>query len=195
MPKLNTGLRFNKMIAALVLLTMASCAHDIPNTEAPTIERITFSLSELPSDPRLTQTAPDRYQITLGPDAEVKIFRFAFQNQKELKAYLLNRRLLLHRDFQDHIAPYTGMMEANQHCVQSADVKAQLQKRPDGEFFYMDFPVTNSKIISDCLKDDVWGMIRYTFYNCKKKNELFETRYIKSLSAKNTEIKLICGAN
>lgn len=185
-----------KLFFLSVLIILSACSHkEKPEQNSTaTIEKIDLILESLGQDSRFSEFMAGRYQLTLGPDSEIKIFRYEFSNQKELVTYQLNRRMLLHREFQDNIAPYTGMVESDKNCIQNVKVDAEIKKvGAHAEYFSMQFPITKVRVISDCLKNDVWGATQFIFYSCKKQNRLYEIRYIKGLTAPPTEILINCN--
>lgn len=90
-----------KLFFLSVLIILSACSHkEKPEQNSTaTIEKIDLILESLGQDSRFSEFMAGRYQLTLGPDSEIKIFRYEFSNQKELVTYQLNRRMLLHREF------------------------------------------------------------------------------------------------
>jgi len=100
--------------------------------------------------------------------------------------------MLLHREFENNIAPYVGMLELNKSCLSHVDSRGELQETAGMSFLSMRFPVTSDFNISECLRDDVWGTVTYWFYKCKNTNQVYEIRYRRKLTAPETELSVTC---
>ena len=138
---------------------------------------LNLMLSSLPQDARFDSSIPDRFTYKNTEEMDVKVFKHSFNSQNELMGYLLNRRMLLHRTTQEDIAPYFGIIQNEKSCLEKIDVKSDIIKiDKNTDFVFMAMPVNANKAVSDCHEKNIWGLMRYYFYNCKIKNELFEIR-------------------
>jgi hypothetical protein len=181
-----------KLFVFLICALMLACSGKTTRPSAVP-SKIEIQLAGLNADKRFNNISKDIFLYPLGSGSEVKILKYEFKNQTELQSYLLNRRMLLHRDFQNNIAPYVGMLETDKSCIEKVDSKGEIQeKNSTTSFLTMRFPVTSSYVISDCLKNDVWGILVYHFYNCKKANQLFEIKYRHSVSQPEAEFSISC---
>lgn len=114
---------------------------------------------------------------SINTTKNIRIYRHSFSSQNELQAYILNRRMLLHKSFQDEIAPYFGLIQLNKKCLAKVDTKGEIQIIDKSEeYMKMSFPANDKKTLSDCSTDKFWGTLEYRFHNCKKLNEVFEIR-------------------
>lgn len=170
----------------LSLIMAAGCAH------SPVTGKLKINLSNVSSDSYFKEVRQNQYQFSPDETSLIKIIRYKFDNQTEMQTYLLNRRMLLHQDFQNRVAPYVGLLQSDKSCVEKVNLKGEIQPVPGGEKLMMEFPITSEKVISECIKNDVWGIVSYHFYNCKAQNELFEIRYSRPLSAVPMEINPYC---
>ncbi|MGZ3724318.1 MAG: hypothetical protein ACXWQQ_00870 [Pseudobdellovibrio sp.] len=156
----------------LLSLVLFSCAHQAPvnEPEAP-VSELSLKLKQLDSDARLTPFGEHRFGYKKPEQLDLKLFSYQFENQREVKSYLLNRRMLLHRSFQDEIAPYFGVIESDKSCIEKVNTKGDfVEVDQNSEFFKMELPVNANKVMSDCHGEKTWGLVTYLFYNCKKTN-------------------------
>lgn len=176
------------VFAGLLSVFTLSCAHLAPPRE----EIFEIKLKDVATDARLKKLKENQYQIAFDDASLIKVIKYNFENEKDMETYLANRRMILHQDFQNNIAPYVGLVEAEQSCVSKVNIKGEIKQVPGGEFFFLEFPVTSERVISECSRNDVWGLMTYHFYACKAANELFEIRYSRSSAADPFEIKAQC---
>jgi hypothetical protein len=177
----------------LSLFIFVSCSQSGKKAGSP-LSEFKINLGKLSSDDRFKAIANDQFVLAEAGGSEVKILRYQFESPEKLQSYLLNRRMLLHREFQNNIAPYVGMLEMNQTCLSYVDSKGEIQETAEMSFLTMRFPVTSSFVISECLRNDVWGLLDYRFYHCKKSNLLFEIRHRHPLNEKDIPLSVSCGS-
>lgn len=176
------------VFAGLLSFFAIGCAHIAPLRE----EAFEIKLKDVGTDTRFQKLKQNQYQVTFDDASLIKIVKYNFENEKDMETYLANRRMILHQDFQNNIAPYVGLIEAEKTCVSKVNIKGEIKPVPGGEFFFLEFPVTSERVISECSRNDVWGLMTYHFYACKVANELFEIRYSRSLAADPFNIKAQC---
>lgn len=159
----------------LLWLLAASCA------QMPSVKEISISgdlnLQQLASNPAFVKDESGNFESVPESAEYIRIYRYSFSSQNELQSYVLNRRMLLHKSFQDEIAPYFGLIQLNRTCLAKVDTKGEIQQMDKfQEVMKMTFPANDKKTLSDCSTNTFWGSIEYRFYNCKKENEVFEIR-------------------
>ena len=177
------------VIAGLISLFLFACQHAEPFLP----REVSIELFSLGKDKRFVSPATNKFEYQISTNQKIKIFRFLFSKSKDLDGYILNRRMLLQSSFESHIAPYVGMIKSDQSCLSSTDVKGNLiELNPETEYFSMKFPINKNEVVEGCDDDNRWGQITYSFYNCKKTNELFEIRYIRSVQSEAISIQAEC---
>jgi len=176
------------VFAGLCSLFLLGCAH----IASPEKEDFEIILKNVATDARLKKLKENQYQVTFDDASLIKVIKYSFENQNELQTYVANRRMILHQDFQNNIAPYVGLMQAEKSCVSKVNIKGDVRPVAGGEYFFLEFPITSERVISECSRNDVWGLMTYHFYNCKTANVLFEVRYSRPLTVSPFEIKAQC---
>jgi hypothetical protein len=202
------------VFAGLISLILCACAHDSaslsaespqaalpvttlnPSTTSSEVLPATIRISflQIAADERFKAVNQNHFYYKISENAEMKLFRHEFANSKDALGYMFNRRMQLHRNFQDSIAPYVGVLQSNQFCIEKVDTKGELISVDNNtDSLFLIFPITNKKLLSDCLENDVWGITQYRFYRCKKTNEVFEVRFTRTLESQEPQILGTCG--
>lgn len=176
------------VFAGLLSCLILGCAHIVPLRE----EAFEIKLKDVASDSRFKLLKENQYQITFDDASLIRVIKYNFEDSKDMQTYLANRRMILHQDFQNNIAPYVGLVEAEKTCISKVNIKGEVQPVPGGEYFFLEFPITSERVISECSRNDVWGLMTYHFYSCKAANELYEVRYSRALVADPFVIKAQC---
>ena len=166
----------------LLIFLIFSCA------QKPVLKEISISgdlnLLQLEKNSNFVKDDMGNFESVAESADGFRIYRHSFTNQKELQTYLLNRRMLLHKSFQDEIAPYFGLIQLDRSCLAKVDTKGEIKAaNKDEEFMKLSFPANDRKTLSDCNTEKFWGTIEYYFYNCKKLSG-FQFHLIRFLSAR-----------
>lgn len=152
-----------------------------------------IALSDLAQNSEFINTKDDQFVFKNKERLNLKIFEYKFKKSQDAEFYLQNRKMLLHQTFQNNIAPYFGVIEANPICYSRAQVEAVDQDLNEStRYFYMVLPVTKNLVVSDCLKDETWGLVKYEFFYCKKNNSIFELRNYNPLGQKTASYVVTC---
>ena len=188
------NLRILKLSSLLFFIsTLVSCSHhekSKPNI-SPIVGDVFVQLSQLGEDQRLTENEQGWY-VLQGENFDIKIIRHEFADKNESLKYIFNRRLLLHRNFQNEIAPYFGVIQLNQDCLKSVDTKGEMQENAVGDAWTkLSFPAKNDYSLYDCSSDLFKAVTTYYFHYCKAQNKVYETRFSKKLESTDS-VKLSC---
>lgn len=194
------------VIVGLLSLILNSCTTPQPTLSTPLTESVKASvvapaltefklnLSQIETETQLQKIQDGRYIFKNSDQLDLKIFSHQFANQNQVKSYMLNRRMLLHRSFQDEIAPYFGLIEGDKSCMEKANTKGEITKiDKNSEYLFLELPINKNKVLSDCHGEKIWGVTRYLFYNCKKTNALFELRLTRALTDELPKLDIKCN--
>lgn len=174
-------------------INFASCASK---------EKINPTADFLPSKIRLSQLDQNSkfhrseagYDFTYNRNEfELKIVPITFLNQTEAVQYLYQRRIFLLQQFQDHMEPYYGLVTADRSCIDKAQLTADMiSKDKQTVFFKITMPIDKDKNIFDCSKGNSWGQISYTFFNCKRRNVIYDIRITSQIKVDDLESYFEC---
>lgn len=131
-------------------------------------------LSKISGDPDFAQIADGLFQFKEFPFVDVKIRRIQFKNSRKAQLYLQNRKVFLDQTFKNNVSPYFGVIEVDPTCYNLAQTEAREKKNSSQISFYMQFPMSNRDVISDCIGGPVEGVSRYDFFLCRKTHTVYE---------------------
>jgi hypothetical protein len=163
-----------KISGLLFLIFIAACVQK--PIQPQTVLSGDLNLLQLSSNPSFSKDESGNFE-SKNTSEYIRVYRHSFANQRELQEYILNRRMLLHKSFQDQIAPYFGLIQLNKKCLAKVDTKGEVVAvDKNEEFMKMSFPANDEKTLADCSTEKFWGSLEYHFHNCKKLNEVYELR-------------------
>ena len=181
-----------KIAPLLFFLFIAGCAQKPVAPVAETVLASELKLLQLNLNSNFAKDEAGNFE-SVNTTENIRVYRHSFANQKELQTYILNRRMLLHKSFQDEIAPYFGLIQLNKKCLAKVDTKGEIQTvDKDEEYLKMSFPANDKRTLSDCSTEKFWGSLEYHFHNCKKINEVFELRISRPEGALPALLKPRC---
>lgn len=162
------------LIAASGLLQL-SCTHQ--PVKPPFTVSGELALLQLQRNAFFIQDESGNFETSPEATDKIRIYIHQFADLQGMQSYVLNRRMLLHKGFQDQIAPYFGLIQLNRACLAKVNTKGDVQAIDKSEeFMKMQFPANDSRTLSDCSTDKFWGSIEYHFHNCKKNHTVYEIR-------------------
>ncbi len=179
------GLPTPLALICLVSVFLSACASvDEPVTQTAKIkfvapQNLRLELSQIQERSDFVETDPEVFKYKPA-HVDLKIYKFHFADLKMAELYIQNRKLHLHQTFQNNIAPYFGVVELNQSCLSRARTEATDQKIDfDTTKFFMEFPVTARRVVSDCLVDNTTEIIHYELYVCRNEKLVYELRHYR----------------
>ena len=141
----------------------------------------------------IRQTSEDIFRYEKDPGQDLRIQKYTFFSSQKAQLFYQNRKMNLHQIFQNNVAPYFGVIDLNQICLSHVNTKGEdIRLGFGGLKFYMEFPVTESKILSDCVSDDSKAIVRYEVVLCKNKKRVFELRHYRSTYTVPPEFTVSC---
>lgn len=184
----------NSCITSNVSQPIATAPSGVAEADFVVPLNLSLKLSQIQNSPDFTKTDADLFKYSRVSGVDLKIYRYNFLSLKDAEFFVQNRKLRLHQSFQNNIAPYFGVVELNQNCLKQARLEAIDQKiDSDTTKFFMEFPVTNRRVVSDCVRDNASDIIHYEFYLCLKKNQVYELRTYRELTDSVPHFQISCG--
>ena len=175
------------VFAGLISLLLFSCAHTKTD-----LSQMNITLPAVSADERFVSYGEDRYKLK-AEDSDIRVLRYKFKTGPEALTYLMNRRMLLHRSFQDDVAPYFGLIKSEQECLAMVDIKADIKSDlPGAEYFFMQLPINRNNVVLDCHQKEIWGLASYYFFHCTDSHDVFEVRYNRPRDVRPRPLNVTC---
>jgi hypothetical protein len=119
-----------------------------------------------------------------GVAYNLKVILHPVTNKSEGLKYIFNRRMLLHQNFQNEIAPYFGVITLNQDCLKLVDTKGDLiEPNKNESYTKLSFAAKSDYTLFDCASDQFSTTLTYYFHYCANKKTVYETRFSKKIAA------------
>lgn len=114
----------------------------------------------------------------------LKVLLHPVSSKSEGLKYIFNRRMLLHQNFQNEIAPYFGVITLNQTCLKLVDTKGDLVEPNKNESYTkLSFAAKSDYTLFDCASDQYSATLTYYFHYCANMKTVYETRFSKKITA------------
>lgn len=166
----------------------AGVATDLLNTSAGVV---TIKLSQIESHPNFAVAQADTF--TYKHDAiDLKLRRVPFINSQQATLYLQNRKVFLDQTFKNNIAPYFGVVEVEPACYALAKTEATENSTSAMTTFFMEFPMANHSVISECIGGPLAGVARYDFFNCHRTHTVYEIRQYRKIDQSAIQLQIDC---
>ncbi len=180
------------VIAGLISLFLG-CAHQAPSSAAGKTSNVllTVNLSRIESHPDFATLQDDTFQYK-PEGVDLKIRRVLFKSDQQAALYLQNRKVFLDQTFKNNIAPYFGVVEVEPACYALAQTEANEKLTKSITTFFMEFPMANPLVISECIGGPLTGVSRYDFFNCHKTHTVYEIREYRKIGRSAVQLKVDC---
>lgn len=151
-----------------------------------------INLSQIESNPDFTAIQADTFQYKREVGVDVKLRRVSFNTDPQAALYLQNRKMFLDQTFKNNIAPYFGVIEVQPACYALAKTEAVEKTTSAMTTFFMEFPMANPMVISECIGGPVAGIARYDFYYCRKNQTVYEMRSFRKIDQPVASFQVDC---
>ncbi len=152
--------------------------------------KIKLNSIERNGDFKISQT--DTFRYLSAAEVDLQLRRILFKNSQEAKLYLQYRKVFLDQTFKNNIAPYFGVIKIEPACYALAKTAAVEKSTSLMTTFFMEFPMTNRMVISECIGGPLAGIVRYDIFHCRKTNAVYELRDFRKIDQAALKLEVEC---
>jgi hypothetical protein len=185
---------FNKSNEAVFLSKTDNSITSSFDEQVDSQPQVTYfiKLNEIDKNDNFHLTSSDEY-ILKNSNFKISISKIKIKNKVEGKKHILNKRMILNQSYSVLIAPYFGLVEADQDCMRLVDVKGESSKKDKSiEVTKMKFAVNENEQLIDCNVDKPVGTATYFLVSCQDYKSVYEIKIFSKIGEREPDLELRC---